>query len=407
MTGASGEVTAGHLYEMKRLEWLFIGARWLWVPAIFLLAWMQKPSSDIPIISIGLITASVNAAAMVFNLRIKTPKSQQILGTSMLVIDSLVAWVLILLFVSDFYTAAYAGFLFVAMEGSIRYGLKGSLVMAAAFAVGLLGAYIFRDAVYGVRFSYTGYTFWALLVFLVAVPMGLIVDEGQRQRRRSETYLKEKTLLEERQRIARDMHDNVLKTLHGLSLEATVLERRLGDNTESSVKDTISYIGEVCQQTSREIREVILDLRNEPGNVGIGAIISSILDRWSVRTDIKIEFELIGEDRIVADATAHQLRNIISEALTNVERHAEASRVAATLTLTHDSLSLVIHDNGHGFGEGAREPDVNIAAGRLGLAGMKERVSLMGGSFQLESAGRGTRLIIILPLNRETSDEPN
>lgn len=400
-------MTAGRLYELKRLEWLFIGARWLWVPAIFLLAWMQKPSSDIAILSIGLVTAVFNVGAMVLNLKIRTPKSQRFLGTTMLVIDSLVAWALILLFVSDFYTAAYAGFLFVAMEGAIRYGLKGSLVMAAVFAVGLLGAYIFRDAVYGVRFSYTGYTFWTLLVFLIAVPMGLIVDEGQRQRRRSETYLKEKTLLEERQRIARDMHDDVLKTLHGLALETMVLERRLGDHAEPSVKETISYIGEVCQQTSREIREVILDLRNESGNVEIGGVISGILDRWSVRTDIKIEFVLIGEDRILPDATAHHLRHMVTEALTNVERHAEASQVAATLTLTHDSLSLVIHDNGRGFGEGAREPDVNIAAGRLGLAGMKERASLMGGSFQLESACRGTRLIIILPLNRETSDEPD
>ncbi|MDV2989600.1 MAG: hypothetical protein P3T54_05585 [Dehalogenimonas sp.] len=134
MTGAPFEAPQGHLYELKCLEWLFIGARWLWVPAIFLLAWMQKPSSDTAIVSIGLVTAAVNTAATFLNIKIRTLGIQRSLGTAMLVIDSLVAWVLILLFVSDFYTAAYAGFLFVAMEGSIRYGLKGSLVMAAAEA---------------------------------------------------------------------------------------------------------------------------------------------------------------------------------------------------------------------------------------------------------------------------------
>jgi signal transduction histidine kinase len=202
------------------------------------------------------------------------------------------------------------------------------------------------------------------------------------------------------------MHDNVLKTLHGLALETKVLERKLGDG-EPSISEAVRYIGDVCRRTSREVRDVILDLRHETSNEGIAAILSGIASQWGARTGTAVEFDLAGTDRVLPAETAHQLRNIISEALTNVERHAEASRVAATLTLTHDSLSLVIHDNGHGFGEGAREPDVNIAAGRLGLAGMKERVSLMGGSFQLESAGRGTRLIIILPLNRETSDEPN
>lgn len=403
--GIHGEVTRGRLYELKSLEWMFIGARWLWVPALFLLAGMHEPSSYAAIVSIGVVTAVVNIAAMILNLRIRTLKSQRFLGAAMLIFDSLAAWALILLFVSDFYTAAYAGFLFVVIEGTIRYGLKGSLIMAAVFATGLLGAYSFRDAVYSVRFSYSGYTFWTLLIFLIALPVGFIVDEGRRQRRRSESYLKEKTLLEERQRIARDMHDNVLKTLHGLVLETKVLERKLGDD-EPSVSEAVRYIGDVCRRTSREVRDVILDLRHETVNEGIAATISGIASQWGVRTGAEAGFEFAGIDRVLPAETAHQLRNIVSEALTNVERHAGASRVTVNLKVSEDSLSLEIIDDGRGL-DGGVNLDALVAGGRLGLAGIRERAAMLGGRVKIESAGKGTKLLIDLPLGGEDSVEPD
>ncbi|ADJ26774.1 integral membrane sensor signal transduction histidine kinase [Dehalogenimonas lykanthroporepellens BL-DC-9] len=405
MTGASGELTTGRLYEMKRLEWLFIGARWLWVPALFLLAGMHEPSPNYAIIGIGLGLAIVNGAAMVINRNLATHEDYRKLGVASLTVDTFTAWALILLFVSDFYTAAYAGFLFVVIEGTIRYGLKGSLIMTGVFAVGLLGAYAFRDAVYDVRFSYSGYTFWTLLIFLIALPVGFIVDEGRRQRRRSESYLKDKTLLEERQRIARDMHDNVLKTLHGLALETKVLERKLGDG-EPAISEAVSYIGDVCRRTSREVRDVILDLRHETVDEGIATLISGIAGQWGARTGTAVEFESAGDDRVLPAETAHQLRNIVSEALTNVERHAAASMVTVNLKLTGDSLSLEISDNGRGL-DGVVNLDEFVAAGKLGLAGIRERVELLGGRFQVESSGNGTMLLVEIPLIGETSDEPD
>ena len=311
LTGAPREMAAGRLYEMKRLEWFFIGARWLWVPAIFLLAWLHEPSSNTTMLSIGVATALANIGAMLLNMRIGTPGAQRTLGLFMLTIDTIIAWGLILLFVSDFYTAAYAGFLFVVIEGTIRYGLVGSLVMAAIFAVGLLGAYLFRDAVYGVRFSYSGYTFWSVLMFLVSVPVGFIVDEGRRQRRLSEFHLKEKTLLEERQRIARDLHDNVIKTLHGLALETRVLEKKA--EGEPDLGEAAHYIGEVCQRTSREIRDVILDLRSEAGNDGLATIVSRMVNEWGSRTGIAVEFHPPAKDINLPAENVRHLRNIISE----------------------------------------------------------------------------------------------
>jgi len=318
----------------------------------------------------------------------------------MLTIDTIIAWGLILLFVSDFYTAAYAGFLFVVIEGTIRYGLVGSLTMAAIFAVGLFGAYIFRDAVYGVRFSYSGYAFWTVLMFLVSVPVGFIVDEGRRQRRLSEFHLKEKTLLEERQRIARDLHDNVIKTLHGLALETRVLEMKAGG--EPDLGEAAHYIGEVCQRTSREIRDVILDLRSEDGNDGIASAVSRMVNEWGSRTGIAVEFNLMGKDINLAFEIARHLRNIISEALTNIERHAGASKVAANINVEGDLLSLEISDNGRGLSD-VKRLDTYVAEGKLGLAGIRERAELLGGRFHIESDG-GTRLKIEIPLRLEVSE---
>lgn len=403
ITGVPGETALGLLYEMKRLEWIFIGARWLWVPAIFLLAEMHELTPNSVIVWIGSGLAVANIAIMVINRKVVSPDALQKLGIISLIIDASVAWGLILLFAGDFYTAAYAGFLFVVIEGTIRYGFRGSIIMSAVFAAGLLGAFIFRDIVHSVRFSYTGYIFWTLLVLLIALPVGFIVDEGRKQRRRSESYLKEMTLLEERQRIARDMHDNVLKTLHGLALETKVLERKLGDG-EPSISEAVRYIGDICRHTSREVRDVILDLRHETACEGIAVILSGIVGRWGARTGTAVEFGLMGNDRVLPAETAHQLRNIVSEALTNVERHAAASMVTVNLKLTGDSLSLEINDNGRGL-DGGMDSDDFVAAGKLGLAGIRERAAMLSGQVKIECAGKGTILSIDLPLGGETLDE--
>ncbi len=404
---APGDDAGRYLYEMKRLEWIFIGARWLWVPAIFLLAWLHEPASNTTMVSIGAATALINVIATVLNMRIKTPVAQRTLGITMLLIDTAVAWGLILLFVHDFYTAAYAGFLFVLIEGTIRYGLAGSLSMAAFFAIGLFGAYIYRDVEYGVRFSSSGYTFWTILMFLIAVPVGLIVDEGRRQRHRSESYLKEKTLLEERQRIARDLHDNVIKTLHGLSLEAKVLESKAAQTP--SVSEVARYIGEVCSRTSHEIRDVVLNLRSDSTEEGVASLVSGMLDAWSKKTGISSEFGLSGQDKVLPPETTRHLRNIVSEALTNVERHAAASHVVVSMKITDAALAMEIGDNGRGLGRSANELYAYISEGKLGIAGMRERIELLNGHFQLKSDGNGTRLMIELPLRQESSesDEPD
>lgn len=181
-----GDQPEHYLYEMKRLEWIFVGVRWMWVPIVFLMAWLHNPSSATAMQIMGGVLGLCNAVASLLNLRIRKLGAQRALGVAMFIVDTLIAWGIILLFAHEFYTAAYAGFVFVIIEAAIRYSLVGSLSMIFVFALGLYGAFAYRDVAFGVRFSTSGYAFWTALMSIVAIAIGLIVHEGRRQRQQSE-----------------------------------------------------------------------------------------------------------------------------------------------------------------------------------------------------------------------------
>jgi signal transduction histidine kinase len=353
---AMADAPGRYLGETKRLEWIFIIVRWLWVPIVFLLAWLHHPAQANMMLILGGAVAVINAAACVFNLRIKQPHPQQALGMVMLILDTLLAWGIILVFVRDFYTAAYAGFVYIILEAAIRFGLAGSLSMAGFFMLALYSAFLYREVAFDVRFSVSGYVFWVVLMAIVAVAAGTIVHEGKRQRALSERRLRENTLLTERHRIARELHDTVLKTLQGLSLEARALGSRGGKSTPS-VRETAAYIEEVCSRTSREIREVIFDLRREENAAGIGSQLANMLDEWSKTSGVVGEFSLSGQDVVLPPEPIRQFRNIVAEALTNVRLHADASRVRITLNISPEALNIEISDNGRGLGRQVEAAD--------------------------------------------------
>ncbi len=371
---------------------------------VFLIARLHHPvqaTTMTTMMILGGVLAFCNAAACLFNIRIKSPGTQRALGISMLIVDTLITWGIILLFVRDFYTAAYAGFVYVILEAATRFGLIGSLSMIAVFALGLYGAYEYRLAVFSVRFSNSGYAFWTTLMSILAVCAGAIVHMGRTQRRQNEDYLRETTVLVERHRIARELHDTVLKTLQGLSLEARALKNR----TTGTIKDTAQYIEEVCSRTSQEIREVIFDLHTEDERTGIGSQISKILNEWSRATGITSEFKLSGSDVTLSTETNHQLQHIISEALTNVERHAQASLVYIAIEISSSEVNIEIRDDGRGLG--CKQDDIGIflTEGKLGLAGMKERIEVLGGSLSIDGTKNGTVINVKFPLVQQFKPE--
>jgi len=382
------------LKELKDLEWIFIGIHSLGVPTAIVMAFLHAPSSAITVSIIAALLAAWSVAAALLNYRIASVEGQVSLGIVTQILIVLFAWALVFQVVSGENTAAYGGFAVVIIEGAVRFGLRGSLVMGIAFALGLVAAMEYREWHYGLQFNIRGYFFWAVLSFIIALAVGFVTEETIRERRRIERLVRERTLLEERNRIARDLHDTVLKTLHGLALEAHALKKQV--NSPAALERT-DYIRGVCQRTSQEIRDIISELRSENVDEGIASLMSRMAESWSKATGIKTEFAVSGSDRPLSLITSYNLRNVLSEALLNVQKHASASQVSVLLELLPGEIRLEIADNGKGIGYSGNEVYAVASKGKYGILGMKERVEQLNGQFSIDSS-RGTRLLISIPL---------
>jgi DNA-binding CsgD family transcriptional regulator len=194
------------LRETKRLEWIFIGIRWLLVTLLLVMLAMHHPESRTRVLVLTGIFALFNAGGSFVNTKIKTLRPQLILGIVMLFIDALIASGVILQFVGDFNTAAYAVFVYIIAEAAIRFELIGGLLAFIFFMLGLYCAFLYMKSVYDVPFSYTGYAYWNILMAVIAISIGIFVRVEKNQRQRNERYLMEITRVLEQQRIAHEIN---------------------------------------------------------------------------------------------------------------------------------------------------------------------------------------------------------
>jgi len=385
------------LKELKNLEWIFIGIHSLGVPTAIVMALMHEPSSAFAVSVIAGLMAAWSAIAALLNRRISSIDGQVRLAIATQAVVVLFAWALVFQVVSGENTAAYAGFTVVIIEGAVRFGLRGSLVMGVVFALGLVVAMEYRDWEYGLSFNVPGYMFWTIFSLIVALVVGLVTEENRRERRRSELLVRQRTLLDERQRIARDLHDSVLKTLHGLALEAHALKRLAGS---PAAAEKAAYIEGVCEGSTQEIRDIIAELRSEEEHEGIASLLSRMVASWSEAAGIETEVAVSGDDRRLSLLASYNLRNVLAEALLNVQKHAGASHVSVSLELLPGELRLEISDNGKGMDEPGGEVHGVASRGKYGVLGMKERVEQLNGQFSIDGS-RGTRLLISVPLSSD------
>lgn len=384
--------------EMKRAESMFIGTRWFAAAIILAIPWLHHPSSRVAMMMIASLYALGNVAAYLINPRITTIRAQRVFSAYGLALDALTAWGGMFLFAWDKHTSAYAGFVFVIIEGSIRFGLAGSLSMALVFAGGLYGAYTYRLAAYDIEFTTSGYAFWTTLMLVVSLPIGLIVQGWNRERTQNERLLREKTLLAERNRIARELHDDVFKTLQGLALSARALKQSASSRSPS-VEQSAAYIEQICQRTSSEIRDTIFDLRSGEEAESVGSWLPRMLEEWKKSTGIPVEFRMTGDDLTLPPTLSDNMRKAVSEALTNIQRHASASHVRAELKVTNGQLDIELADDGRGIKYSIDDIPMLLSQGKLGIAGIKERVELTGGQLAISgSNGKGTRVRLSLPI---------
>jgi two-component system NarL family sensor kinase len=201
--------------------------------------------------------------------------------------------------------------------------------------------------------------------------------------------------VEERNRLAREIHDTLAQglTATGLQLESAeaLLDHEAG---AARARESLRRALSLTRSNLDEARRSVLDLRAAPlEGRSLPEALKALVDRWEAETGVSTRFKAINGSHPLPPRVEVALYRICQEALTNVARHADAGRVVVRLLVTPDEVRLVVMDDGRGF-----DPS-SVAAQRHGIVGMKERADTVGGLLEVESAtNRGTRLEVAVPL---------
>ncbi len=205
------------------------------------------------------------------------------------------------------------------------------------------------------------------------------------------------SVLEERDRLAREMHDRLSQTLGYMNVKASIIDDLLLKGQVEQARDGLLELKDASKVSYTDVREAIFDLRTSfLPRIGLVGTLQDYLVEY--RSYYGLDASLIVEDEdLVAFSpdVAAQLIRIIQEALVNVRKHANANKVYITCRPEGESVRIAIEDNGQGFTL-AQAPGVDQQ--HYGLQIMRERVESVGGSLELDSRpGKGTRVIVRVP----------
>ena len=223
-------------------------------------------------------------------------------------------------------------------------------------------------------------------------------EEGRRQLLRQLVTAQEN----ERRRISRELHDQMGQHLTALTFRLKLLKSSSQDGQPSEAR--LSQLLELADRLEREVHHLAWELRPpELDHLGLQAALSNYVEKWSERCGITVDLVSTGMGhRRLPPEIETTIYRVVQEALTNVLKHARAQSVSIILEQRPDHLLAVVEDDGRGFNY---EETSGTSEGGLGLQGMKERVTLAGGTFDLESgAGAGTTLVIRIPLTHSRDE---
>ncbi|MGB2814847.1 MAG: sensor histidine kinase [Dehalococcoidales bacterium] len=210
--------------------------------------------------------------------------------------------------------------------------------------------------------------------------------------------IEREAIIEERRRIAREIHDGVAQSLSYLNLKTKSVSDLLTSNNSVQALTELNEIREVVQNTYEDIRESIDQLSTEIRSVSVLPALGNYVNEFSSNNGIPVEFGVSRPFAQLSPVAELQLLRIAQEALTNVRRHAMASGVELTLSNTGDEVEMIVKDDGKGF---KLEELEKYTPGYHGLNIIKERAEGLGGNFSITTApGQGTEVKINLPAEK-------
>ncbi|MER7145843.1 histidine kinase [Streptomyces xanthochromogenes] len=205
---------------------------------------------------------------------------------------------------------------------------------------------------------------------------------------------------EERARLARDLHDSVAKTLHGLALAADGLATSADRMDPAALRHRAELVARAARRAAAESRELLGDLRRTRGEVDVLRELSSLVKDFTARTAVRAQWRVLGRDPapMLPAGVARQLLTIAGEALDNAHRHAGPARVQVSAGVEGALFRLSVRDDGRGLPPGTTLDDLK-RTGHFGLVGMVERAAAIGARIRVGrgSAAAGTEVRVELP----------
>jgi len=227
-------------------------------------------------------------------------------------------------------------------------------------------------------------------------------EEALRESERDLQYLSSKILAiqeEERMRISRELHDELGQALILLKLHISRVETKLSKE-ETALREECREIQQYIEQVIENVRRISRDLSPVIlRDLGLNAGLQRMAAEFARHHPVKVSLDVGDVDPFLSEKARIMVYRIFQEALTNIGKHSGAASVCAVLKRENGSFRFMVEDNGVGF-----DPEQMMRAAGLGLATMRERVRMMGGSLDLRSGkGKGTRISFSCPISQELS----
>jgi signal transduction histidine kinase len=204
---------------------------------------------------------------------------------------------------------------------------------------------------------------------------------------------------EERRHISQELHDELGQALTAIAFDLAAIEEELGPELAPAIKNRLAEARSLADQVDERVSEIALDLRPSLlDDLGLLSALHWYVNRYTQRLDIEVEMEVVGLDERLLPEVETALYRMVQEALTNVAKHAQASKVGIRLERAESAVVAIVEDDGRGFNVGTITGPAPPERG-AGLLGIQERADLLGGTLSIESTpGQGTRLVIEVPI---------
>jgi signal transduction histidine kinase/ligand-binding sensor domain-containing protein len=251
------------------------------------------------------------------------------------------------------------------------------------------------------------FTTLSVLCFAGLVAGAVLYRDAQQKRRQAAQQAFARQLIEsqehERKRIAAELHDSLGQNLLIVKNRAQLGQIAAHDAPE--FLEQFEWIGFSATQSIEEVREIAQNLRPyHLDRLGLTKALEVMIEKVAATTKMRFVSELVPLDDLFSKEDAITLYRVVQESLNNIVKHAQASEVRVSVERTTDSVTLTIQDNGRGFAPS----DAAAKPSGFGLAGMAERVWMLGGEWRIDShEGQGTTVTIRLALQNTTKGKHN